>query len=141
MSNKKTQAQNAMKPAPAAKADEAPETKTSPDTESENQAGGGAQEDSSGKQPSDKAKKAETPASPDGEKAPAEKEAGDYNLDDPEQAAALFEEVINGLVSFGPAVTGALSRKPKVEEAWNELVRKARKIQSKINHEKDKARK
>jgi len=158
VSNKKTQAQNAMKPAPAAKADEAadPVTKTSAagdadvssakqGTEAENPPGPDERAAETGtKQNAGKAKKAAESDEAAVEQDPAEKEAEDYDLDDPKQAAALMEEVINGLVSFGPAVTGALSRKPKVEESWNKLVRKARKIQNKINkinQQKDKARK
>lgn len=95
------------------------------------------------KQDSGKGKKAQAGDPTDGviEKDPAEKEAEDYDLDNPHDAKALIETVINDLVSFGPAVTGALSRKPKVEESWNKLIKKARKLQSKINHENDKARK
>ncbi len=144
-----------MKPAPAAKADEASETVTKTSaagdadvssakqgTEAENPPGPEERAAETGtKQAAGKAKKAAEADDEAVDKEPAEDEAEDYDLDDPKQAAALMEEVINGLVSFGPVGPSALSRKPKVEESWNKLVRKARKIQNKINHEKDKARK
>ena len=67
--------------------------------------------------------------------AEAEEEAGaqDFDLDDQEQAAAALKGVIDDLVSFGHPVSGALSRKPKVQESWDKLVRRARKIQSHVN--------
>lgn len=66
----------------------------------------------------------------------AVKTAADYDLSKPEEVAELAKSVIDDLVSFGHPVRGALDRKPKVQESWNELVKKAQKLQGAMNNAK-----
>ena len=66
----------------------------------------------------------------------AVKTASDFDMTKAEDVSELAKTVIDELVSFGHPVRGALDRKPKVQESWNELIKKAQKLQGAMNNGK-----
>lgn len=123
--NKKTQAKNAMKPEAGAKPEEENKTPATEAAQDDKEAASAAKDD---------APQEDTPAEePATDEAPEASGDEEIDLNDPEQASAALKGVIDDLVSFGHPVSGALSRKPKVQESWDKLVKRARKIQSHVN--------
>ncbi len=61
-----------------------------------------------------------------------EEEERELDLNDPQDLAILNKEVINGLISFGSPVRGALNTKPAVQGRWNELLADANKLKKAI---------